>query len=31
MVEQNFNTHLVPEWHRVRQATSDFKDFAIIW
>ena len=23
--------HLVPEQHRVRQATSEFKDFAIIW
>jgi hypothetical protein len=29
-VEQNFNSHLVPEQHRVRQATSEFKDFAII-
>ena len=23
--------HLVPEHHRVHQATSEFKDFAIIW
>ena len=30
-VEQKFNAHLVPEQHRVRQATSEFKDFAIIW
>jgi hypothetical protein len=31
MVEQKFNSHLVPEQHRVRQATSEFKNFAIIW
>ena len=30
-VEQKFSAHLVPEHHRVRQATSEFKDFAIIW
>jgi hypothetical protein len=30
-VEQKFNSDLVPEIHRVRQATSEFKDFAIIW
>ena len=30
-VEQKFSTHLVPEHHRVWQATSEFKDFAIIW
>ena len=30
-VEQKFNSHLVPEIHRVRQATSEFKDFALIW
>jgi len=30
-VEQKFNSHLVPEIHRVRQATSEFNDFAIIW
>jgi hypothetical protein len=29
-VEQKFRTHLVPEQHRVRQAPSEFKDFAII-
>jgi hypothetical protein len=31
MVEQKFNSHLVLEQHRVRQATIEFKDFAIIW
>jgi hypothetical protein len=31
MVEQKFSSHLVPERHRVRQATSELKDFAIIW
>jgi len=31
MVEHKFSAHLVPEQHRVRQATSEFKDFAIIW
>jgi hypothetical protein len=31
IVEQKFSAHLVPEQHRVRQATSEFKDFAIIW
>ena len=31
VVEQKFSAHLVPEQHRVRQATSEFKDFAIIW
>jgi len=30
-VEQEFNFHFVPEPHRLRQATSAFKDFAIIW
>jgi hypothetical protein len=30
-IEQKFSSHLVPEQHRVRQATSEFKDFAIIW
>jgi hypothetical protein len=25
------NSHLVPKQHRVRQATSEFKDFSIIW
>ena len=31
IVEQKFSSHLVPEHHQVRQATSEFKDFAIIW
>jgi hypothetical protein len=31
IVEQKFSGDLVPEQHRVRQATSEFKDFAIIW
>jgi hypothetical protein len=31
MVEQKFSSHLVFEHHRVRYATSEFKDFAIIW
>jgi hypothetical protein len=31
IVEQKFNSHLVPEVHKVRQATSEFKDFAIVW
>jgi hypothetical protein len=30
-VDNKFSSHLVPEQHRVRQATSVFKDFAIIW
>ena len=30
-VEQKFSAHLVPEHHRVRQATSEFKHFSIIW
>ena len=30
-VEQKFSAHLVPEHYRVLQATSEFKDFAIIW
>jgi hypothetical protein len=30
-VEQKFSAHLIPERHRVRQASSEFKDFAIIW
>ena len=30
-VEQKFNAHLVPKQHRVRQASSEFKDFAIMW
>jgi hypothetical protein len=31
IVEQKFSGHLVPEQQRVRQATSEFKEFAIIW
>ena len=27
-VEQEFDSHLVPEIHRVKQATSEFKYFA---
>jgi hypothetical protein len=30
-VDNKFSSHLVPKQHRVRQATSEFKDFAIIW
>jgi hypothetical protein len=30
-IHNKFSSHLVPEQHRVRQATSEFKDFAIIW
>ena len=29
-IEQKFASHLVPNDHKVRQATSEFKDFAII-
>jgi hypothetical protein len=29
--EQKFAAHLVPDRHKVRQATSKFKDFALIW
>jgi hypothetical protein len=29
-VEQKFSSHLVPEQHRVRQATSEFKYFNLI-
>ena len=28
-VEQKFSAHLVPEHHRVRQATSEFKDLPL--
>ena len=31
IVEQKFSAHLVPEQHTFRQATSEFKDCAIIW
>jgi hypothetical protein len=30
-IEQKFSSHLVPEQYRVRQATSEFKDIALIW
>jgi hypothetical protein len=30
-IEQKFAAHLVLERHQVRQATSEFKDFAIVW
>jgi hypothetical protein len=30
-VEQKFSSHLIPEQHHVRQATSKFKDFSLIW
>jgi hypothetical protein len=30
-VEQKFSSHLVTEQHHARQATSEFKDFALIW
>ena len=30
-IEQKFASHLVPDRHKVRQATSEFNDFAIIW
>jgi hypothetical protein len=30
-VDNKFSSHLVPEQHHVRQASSEFKDFAIIW
>jgi hypothetical protein len=29
-VDNKFSSHLVPEQHRVRHATCEFKDFAII-
>jgi hypothetical protein len=31
IVDNKFSSHLVPKQHRVRQATSEYKDFAIIW
>jgi hypothetical protein len=30
-VEQKFSSHIVPKQHHVRQATNEFKDFALIW
>jgi hypothetical protein len=29
-VDNKFSSHLIPEQHRVRQATSEIKDFGII-
>jgi hypothetical protein len=29
--DNKFSSHLIPEQHRVRQITSEFNDFAIIW
>jgi hypothetical protein len=29
-VEQKFSSHHIPEQHHVRQATSEFKNFALI-
>jgi hypothetical protein len=31
IVEQKFSAHLVPDQHRVRQATCEYQDFAIVW
>jgi hypothetical protein len=31
IVDNKISSHLVPEQHRVRQVTSEFKNFAIIW
>jgi hypothetical protein len=30
-VDNKFSSHLIPKQHHVRQDTSEFKDFAIIW
>jgi hypothetical protein len=30
-IEQKFSSHLISEQHSVRQANSEFKDFALIW
>jgi hypothetical protein len=30
-IGQKFSSHLVPEQHLVRQATSEYKDFGLIW
>jgi hypothetical protein len=30
-VDNKFSSHLIPKQHRVRQTTSEYKDFAIIW
>jgi hypothetical protein len=29
-IDNKCSSHLIPEQHRVRQATSEFKDFTII-
>jgi hypothetical protein len=31
VVEQKFNSHLVPVEHRVRLATSEFTSFSLFW
>jgi hypothetical protein len=31
VVEQKFNSHQVPDEHRVRLATSEFTSFALFW
>jgi hypothetical protein len=31
VVEQKFNSHLVPAEHRVRLASSEFTSFALFW
>ena len=31
VVEREFNSHLVPKIHRVKHATSEFKDLAQFW
>jgi hypothetical protein len=30
-IDNKFSSHLVPKQYRVRQTTSEFKDFVIIW
>jgi hypothetical protein len=30
-IDNEFSSYLIPEQHHVRHATSEFKDFAIIW
>jgi hypothetical protein len=30
-IDNKFSSYLVPEQHRFRQATSEFKEFSIIW
>jgi hypothetical protein len=31
IIDNKFSSHLVPKQHHVRHATSEFKEFAIIW